>query len=46
MADIPVVTVKDQEEFAQQQREPIDQLVLIIYGLLGAGSGHRRARAS
>jgi putative ABC transport system permease protein len=35
VADIPVVTVKDQGEFAQQQREPIDQLVLIIYALLG-----------
>jgi putative ABC transport system permease protein len=34
VADLPVVTVKDQAEFAQEQREPIDQLVLIIYGLL------------
>jgi len=34
VADIPVVTVKDQAEFAQEQREPIDQLVIIIYGLL------------
>ncbi len=35
MADLPIVTVKDQQEFAQEQREPIDQFVLIIFALLG-----------
>lgn len=35
VADLPVVTVKDQAEFAAEQREPIDQLVLMIYALLG-----------
>jgi putative ABC transport system permease protein len=35
VADLPVVTVKDQAEFAQEQREPIDQFVLIIFALLG-----------
>jgi putative ABC transport system permease protein len=35
VADLPVVTVKDQGEFAQEQREPIDQFVLIIFALLG-----------
>lgn len=31
----PVVTVKDQQGFAEEQRAPIDQLVLMIFGLLG-----------
>ena len=35
VADLPVVTVKDQAEFAQEQREPIDQFVLMIFALLG-----------
>jgi putative ABC transport system permease protein len=30
-----VVTVKDQGEFAKEQREPIDQFVLMIFALLG-----------
>ncbi len=33
--ELPIVTVKDQGEFAQEQREPIDQFVLIIFALLG-----------
>ncbi len=33
--DEPIVTVKDQQEFADEQRAPIDQFVLIIYALLG-----------
>jgi putative ABC transport system permease protein len=33
--DEPIVTVKDQQEFAEEQRAPIDQFVLIIYALLG-----------
>jgi putative ABC transport system permease protein len=35
VADLPVVTVKDQAAFAQEQREPIDQFVLMIFALLG-----------
>ncbi len=35
VVDLPVVTVKDQTAFAQEQREPIDQFVLIIFALLG-----------
>lgn len=31
----PIVTVKDQQGFAAEQREPIDQLVLMIFALLG-----------
>jgi putative ABC transport system permease protein len=31
----PTVAVADQAEFAAEQREPIDQFVLIIYALLG-----------
>lgn len=30
----PIVTVKDQQGFAAEQREPIDRLVLMIFGLL------------
>ena len=33
--DLPVVTVKDQAAFAEEQRAPIDQLVLMIFALLG-----------
>lgn len=35
IADQPIVTVKNEAEFAQEQREPIDQLVLMIFALLG-----------
>lgn len=35
VADLPIVTVKDQAEFAEEQRAPIDQFVLIIFALLG-----------
>jgi putative ABC transport system permease protein len=33
--DLPTVTVKDQAGFADEQRAPIDQLLLLIYALLG-----------
>jgi len=32
---LPIITVKDQAAFAEEQRAPIDQFVLIIYALLG-----------
>jgi len=32
--DIPVVTVKDQQAFAAEQRAPIDRIIAIIYVLL------------
>ena len=32
--DMPLVTVKDQEGLAEEQRGPIDQLLALIYGLL------------
>lgn len=35
VADLPIVSVKDQGEFAEEQREPIDQFVLMIFALLG-----------
>jgi putative ABC transport system permease protein len=35
IADLPTVTLKDQAEFADEQRAPIDQLLLLIYALLG-----------
>ncbi len=35
VADLPVVTVKNQTEFAQEQRKPIDQFVWMIFALLG-----------
>ncbi|MFC7493375.1 MULTISPECIES: ABC transporter permease [unclassified Nocardioides] len=35
VADLPIVTVKNQAEFSQEQREPIDQFVLMIFALLG-----------
>ena len=34
-AALPIITVKDQTEYAAEQRAPIDRLVLIIYALLG-----------
>ncbi|GAB2744209.1 ABC transporter permease [Nocardioides pakistanensis] len=34
-ADMPMVTVKDQEGFAEEQRGPIDQMLMLIYALLG-----------
>jgi len=34
VADIPLVSVKDQAAFAEEQRAPIDQLLAIIYALL------------
>jgi putative ABC transport system permease protein len=33
--DLPIVTVKNEAEFAQEQRQPIDRLVLMIFALLG-----------
>jgi putative ABC transport system permease protein len=35
LADLPTVTVKDQGEFAAEQRKPIDQVLFLIYALLG-----------
>ena len=35
VADLPIVTVKDQAAFAEEQRGPIDQMVLMIFALLG-----------
>lgn len=35
VADNPVVTVKNEAAFAEEQRGPIDQLVMMIYALLG-----------
>ncbi len=35
VADLPVVTVKNEAEFAAEQRGPIDQFVLMIFALLG-----------
>jgi putative ABC transport system permease protein len=34
-SDLPTVTVKDQAGFAEEQRAPIDQMLLLIYALLG-----------
>ena len=34
VADLPVVTVKDQQAFAAEQRAPIDRIIGVIYGLL------------
>ncbi|WP_121258358.1 ABC transporter permease [Nocardioides ferulae] len=33
--ELPIVTVKDEAGFAEEQREPIDRLLLMIYALLG-----------
>ena len=35
VADLPTVSINDQAEFAATQREPIDQLLFIVYALLG-----------
>jgi putative ABC transport system permease protein len=35
LVDLPTVTLKDQDAFAAEQRKPIDQLLYIIYALLG-----------
>lgn len=35
VADLPIVSVKDQAGFAAEQREPIDQMVMMIFALLG-----------
>jgi len=35
VADLPTVTLKDQAEFAAEQRAPIDQMLALIYALLG-----------
>ena len=35
VADLPTVTVNDQATFAAEQRAPIDQLLFIVYALLG-----------
>jgi putative ABC transport system permease protein len=35
LADLPTVTLKDQAEFAAEERAPIDQMLYIIYALLG-----------
>jgi putative ABC transport system permease protein len=35
IADLPTVTLKDQDAFAAEQRKPIDQLLYMIYALLG-----------
>ena len=35
VADVPTVTVQDREEFTEGQRDRIDQLLLLIYALLG-----------
>lgn len=34
-AQLPIITVKDQTEYAAEQRAPIDRLIVIIYALLG-----------
>jgi len=35
VAGLPTVTIKDQAEFAAEQRAPIDQMLTLIYALLG-----------
>lgn len=35
IADLPTVTAKDQAQFAAEQRAPVDQLLMVIYALLG-----------
>ena len=44
IADLPTVTLKDQDAFAAEQRKPIDQLLYMIYALLGPGRHHRGPR--
>lgn len=34
-AELPTLTVKDQQGYAEEQRAPIDQLLLLVYALLG-----------
>jgi len=35
IAGLPTITLKDQTEFAAEQRAPIDQMLMLIYALLG-----------
>jgi putative ABC transport system permease protein len=35
IADLPTITLKDQAAFAAEQRAPIDQMLMLIYALLG-----------
>ncbi len=35
LAGLPTVTVKDQNEYAAEQRAPVNQLLAIVYALLG-----------
>ncbi|HSK57309.1 MAG TPA: FtsX-like permease family protein [Jiangellales bacterium] len=35
LAGLPTVTLKDQDAFADEQRAPVDQLLAIVYALLG-----------
>lgn len=35
IAGMPTVTLKDQAEFAEEQSAPVDQLLMLIYALLG-----------
>jgi len=35
IADLPTVTLKDQAQFAAEQRAPVDQMLVLIYALLG-----------
>lgn len=35
ISDLPTVTAKDQAQFAAEQRAPVDQLLAVIYALLG-----------
>ena len=35
IADLPTITAKDQAAFAAEQRAPVDQILTIVYALLG-----------
>ena len=35
IADVPTLSVKDQNAYAAEQRAPIDSMLMLIYGLLG-----------
>ncbi|HEY5877777.1 MAG TPA: FtsX-like permease family protein [Nakamurella sp.] len=35
VADLPTITAKDQAAFAAEQRAPVDQILAIVYALLG-----------
>jgi len=35
VADLPTITAKNQAEFAAEQRAPVDQMLTVIYALLG-----------